>query len=401
MKLGKTSVVKAISAAKTHLRGNLVALGRESLDRIAVVGPLGLLLNTRAPVDLDTDAVHPFLITLEHARASETLGPGSMRAVIAYADRILRGGPQTPHSLSGRAFTRSDVSRIARGILEEDDIEAMTAFVAEAGASRYVVERTPSRVDNVEFVDSYEFKHGSMPIDGTVSMDGARVLVADGYVETVAEIHGILDRCGRDRERLLICGRGFSDEVMYTLAVNRQRGTLVAYALTFPFDDVDANALVDIATIVGGDVLSSLKGQLFTNVMVSTLPRVPYARLRGNTLDFRGEGTRDRVALVMLGVQSKAAEAEEPARSILDKRVRRLAGACMIIRLGDSIGHLARIEAWDLMMRSLRQSTCGVIDVTDNEAWPDRDVVPLSSMATAHDMARKLVSALESLDSYV
>ncbi len=401
MKLGKPSIVQAISAAKVQVKGRLAAIGRDSLERVAIVGPVGMLINVQAPDDLDDDAVHPFLMTLEHARVSETQGAGSLRACVAYADRLLRGALEMPHGLAGRTFTRADVSRVAKGILDEDDVETLARFVEEAGASRYVVERTPSRFDSVEFVDGYEFKHTSKPIDGVVTMDGARVLVADGYVETVAEIHGILDRCGRDGERLLICGRGFSDDVMYTLAVNRQRGTLAAYALTFPFDDDDANTLVDIATIVGGDVVSSLKGQLFTNVDVAALPRVPYARLRGEVFDFRGDGSHARIASVLHNLQVKVVEAEELVRSVLEKRVRRLSGASMVVRLADGVDHLSRVEAWDLALRSLRAATKGVVDVDDHEAWPGRDVVPLSSYAMAYEMARKLVTALESLDSYV
>lgn len=400
MKLAKSSVVKGVSAATLHLRCRRAVVGRESLQLPAVVGPIGLLINSFTPADLDDDAVHPFLMALEHARVSETQGAGSMRACLVYAERLLRGVSEV-HMVSGRAFARSDVTRVAKGVLEAPDAAAMENFVRQAGASRYIVESTPSRFNSVEFVDSYEFKHASKPVDGVVIMDGCRVLVADGYVETVAEIQNVLERCGREGERLLICGRGFSDDVLHTLAVNRQRGTLACYALTFPFNEDDANTLVDIATIVGGDVVSSIKGQLFSTVDAGSLPRASYARLRGQTFDFRGEGARERIAQVLLGVQNKLVEAEEPVRSILERRVRRLAGACMIVRLADGVDHLARVEAWDLALRSLREAVRGVAEVSDEEAWPGRDVVPLTSLATAHEMARKLVKALESLDSYV
>ncbi len=378
----------------------LIAIGRSTLDRAAIVGPVGMLLNTHAPSNLDDDAVHPFLTMLEHARVSETQGPGSLCACVVYADRILRGSDAGPHVLAGRPFTRADVTRVAEGILDADDATVMAGFVNEAGASRYVVERVPSKVDNVEFVDSYEFKHTSKAVEGVVTMDGARVLVADGYIETVAEIHNILDRCGREGERLLICGRGFSDDVVHTLTVNRQRGTLTAYALTFPFNADDANTLVDIAAVVGGDVVSSLKGQLFSTIELASLPRIKHIRLRGQSLDIRGDVGDGRVAAVLLGVQNKLAESEDPVRSILERRVRRLTGACMIVRLSDGIDHLTRVESWDLVLRSLRASTHGVVDVTDHEAWPGRDVVPLNSVAIAYEMARKLVTLLRSIDSY-
>lgn len=401
MKVSDTSVVKALAAAKAHLSTRLAIVGKENVERAGVVGAVGLLLNSLPPEGLDDDAVHPFLMALEHARVSETQGPGSLRACVVYAERMARGALQTPHSVSGRAFTAEDVSRVVAGTLDDDDATALAGFVAEAGASRYVIEKTPSRFDSVEFVDSFEFKHGSKSVDGIVVMDKAKVLVADGFVETVAEIHAILDRCGRDGERLLICARGFSDDVQHTLAVNRARGTLIAYGLTFPFDENDANTLVDVAAIVGGDVVSSLKGQLFNAVDVTTLPRVPYARLRGQTLDFRGEGSQARVAQVLASVQEKAAAAEEQVRVILEKRIRRLTGACMIVRLRDGFDHLSRVEAWDTALRALRASTRGVVDVDDAEAWPGKRVVPLASVAIAHEMARKLLATLRSLHGFV
>lgn len=401
MKIGEASIAKALSAARSMLTTRLSVIGREELERPGVVGVTGTVMNALPPQELDDDAVHPYLMALEHARISETQGPGSLRACVVYADRMARGALLPPASVSGRAFVASDVRKLMSGVLDENDASSLVKFVSEAGASRYVVERAPSRFDSVEFVDSYEFKHASKSVDGTVVMDNARVLVADGYVENVSEIHSILDYCGREGERLLICGRGFSDDVLHTLAVNRARGTLAAYALTFPFNEDDANTLVDIATIVGGDVVSSLKGQLFNTVVAAALPRVPYARLRGQTLDFRGDGSSARAAQVLATVQQKAAEAEEPTRSILEKRARRLTGACMIVRLADSVDHLSRVEAWDAALRSLRASTRGVADVNDEEAWPGRTVVPLASLATAHEMAKKLVKALKSLDSYV
>lgn len=401
MKIDEASIAKALAAACTQVSTRLAAVGKDELERPGIVGPIGSVMNTLPPETLDDDAVHPYLMALEHARISETQGPGSLRACVVYASRLARGALSTPHSLSGRTFTSADVARLAKGILDEDDVDALRGFVLEAGASRYVVERAPARFDSVEFVDSYEFKHASKPVDGVVVMDNARVLVADGYVENITEIHGILDRCGRDGERLLICGRGYSDDVLHTIAVNRARGTLACYALTFPYDENDANTLADIATIIGGDVVSSLKGQLYNAVDVASLPRVPYARLRGQTLDFRGEGSATRAAQVLASVQQKAADAEEFTRAILDKRARRLTGSCMIVRLRDGVDHLQRVEAWDTALRTLGSATRGVVDVDDQEAWPNRDVVPLTSMATAHEMARKLVSSLRSLHSFV
>ena len=91
MKIREESVAKGLAAAKAHVSCKLGVLGRDNLDRVGVVGSVGLVLNLAPPEELADDAVHPYLMTLEHARVSETQGPGSLRACVVYAERALRG----------------------------------------------------------------------------------------------------------------------------------------------------------------------------------------------------------------------------------------------------------------------------------------------------------------------
>ena len=401
MRITDATLADALGAAAAALAPSVTLVAQADPEAAVAVGPLGAVLNAGAPAGLADEAVHPYMLALEHARSSELAGPGSARACLAYARLSLRRALRTPLDVSGRPFTRQDVRCLLEGVLAPQDAEAFSQLVAAAGASRYVVERRPSRVDNVEFTDSYEFRHGSKPVEGSVSMDNAKVLVADAFVESVAEVHGVLDRCARDGERLVVCARGFSDDVAHTLAVNRQRGTLAAYGLTFPFDEADANTLVDIATVAGCDVVSSLKGQLLTAVDAGSLPRLPRVRLRGDTLDVQGDGARERVALVLAGVRAKAENADEFSRPSLERRARRLSGACVTVRLADGVGYQVRAEAWDLAFRTLRAASQGVANVSGDAAWPGRTLVPLASVAAAHRVAGRLTSMLGSLAGYV
>jgi hypothetical protein len=345
---------------------------------------------------------HVFQMSLEHARRAEVNAAGSAVATLELARRmLLEPVLRTKKAVEGRAFRRVDLPDVVEGTLDGHERDALVKFVELAGASRYLVERSPSRFDSVEFVDNYEFQHMSKPVEGTVIMDDARVLIADGYVENESEVRKLLEWCGKEKERLLLCCRGFSDDVIHTLAVNRARGTLSAYALVFPFNEFDANTLVDIATILGSDVVSSLKGQLISTLDPASMPRASYARLRGAILEINDPHARSRTDRLAANLREKLETAEPEAREPLEKRLKRLTGTTMVVRLRAGVDHVLRCESWDLALRTVRAAVRGVVETSDARAWPRRKLVPLLSEATAHQYARKLVERLEDLATLV
>ena len=367
------------------------------------VSTVGLLVNSRPPVNTTEAEAHVFQMSLEHARRAEIHAAGSAVATLELARRMLLDPPclKSKRYVEGRTFKRTDLSDLIDGVLVGSERDSLVRFVELAGASRYLVERSPSRFDSVEFVDNYEFNHTSKPIDGTVIMDDARVLIADGYIENESEVRKLLEWCGREKERLLLCCRGFSDDVVHTLAVNRARGTLSAFALVFPFDENDANTLVDIATILGSDVVSSLKGQLISMLDPSMLPRARFARLRGNTLEINDPQARSRTERLAFNLREKLETAELETRGPLEKRLKRLTGTTMVVRLRSGIDHALRCERWDLALRTVRAAVRGVDEVSDVKVWPSRKLIPLLSKATAHQYARKLVERLTDIVALV
>lgn len=400
MKIERSDLIVGLDHARQHVDARAALVSNAELVR--AVSSVGLLVNSRPPEALTEAQAHVFQMSLEHARRAEVSAGGSAAATLEFARQALIGTSNgTVDGVEGRSFRRTDLVDLIDGILAGGELQALVDFVDLAGASRYLVERGPSRFDSVEFVDNYEFTHVSKPIDGQVIMDDARVLVADGYVENESEVRKLLEWCGKEKERLLLCCRGFSDDVVHTLAVNRARGTLAAYALVFPFNEYDANTLVDIATILGSDVVSSLKGQLISTVDPSTLPRAKHARLRAAVLELNDPQARPRTERLAANLREKLETAEPEARTPLEKRLKRLTGATMVVRLKDGADHALRCERWDLALRTVRAAVRGVTVPTNARAWPSRKLVPLLSEATARKYAQKLVERLEDLAALV
>ncbi len=371
MKIIRSDLVRGIELARQHVDARCALVSNGDLHR--AVSTVGLLVNSRPPAELNETQAHVFQMSLEHARRSEVNAAGSAVAPIEFARRMLLDPDlKAKKAVEGRAFLRSDLPVGVGGTLTGKELDALVEFVDLAGASRYLVERAPARFNSVEFVDNYEFQHVSKPVDGTVIMDDARVLIADGYVENESEVRKLLEWCGKEKERLLLCCRGFSDDVIHTLAINRARGTLSAYALVFPFNEFDANTLVDIATILGTDVVSSLKGQLISALDPATLPRASCARLRGNILEINDPLARPRTDRLAANLRDKLETAEPEAREPLEKRLKRITGTTMVVRLKDGVDHALRCENWDLALRTVRAAVRGVVETNDVRAWPHR-----------------------------
>ncbi len=399
MNITRSDLILGVELAQRHLDSKCALISNGDLTR--VVTKTGLLINSRPLTTLTEVQSHVFQMSLEYARRAEVHAAGSAFATLEYAKHLLINSHDKQSEVKGVVFKQTDLRDLLHGVISESELEILLQFVELAGASRYVVEHIPSRFNSVEFVDNYEFIHVSKSVINTVNMDDSRVLIADAYIESEAEIRKLLEWCGKEKERLLLCCRGFSDDVLHTLAINRARGTLAAYAIAIPFTESDANTLVDIATILGSDVISSLKGQLISTVEPSSLPRAKYARLHDNVLEINDPLARSRVERLIINIKDKLETCEIQVRDYLEKRLKRLMGATMIVRLQSGIDHSYRCEQWDLALRTIHAAIRGVMIVEDKQAWPSRKLIPLLSEATACEYAAKLTNNLQNLAAII
>ena len=87
------------------------------------------------------------------------------------------------------------------------------------------------------------------------------VVLFDGVIESVAQIHRVLSDAADQGRHYIIGARGFSPDVANTLKVNLQRGTVRVLAVTSRIDDLTVGALDDIAAYSGAWVINSQNGE--------------------------------------------------------------------------------------------------------------------------------------------
>ena len=400
MHIERYDIVTGLRAAARHMRAERVLVADD--ERVYACSKMGLLVNSKPSPELNEAQAHVFMMALEYARQSEMAGAGSCTAMLELAiRRINQASDVNIVSFVGNALSVNHIPKLIQGTVDACDVSSLVNLVTKAGASKLVVRKEPAREDSVEFVDTYEFEHKSRLVEKMTIFDGARVLIVDGYIENVSEVHSVLDHCSRNDERLLMCCRGFSDDVLNTIAVNRARGSLECYALVIAYDEHDANTLVDIAVLLGSDVVSSLKGQLISAVDPTTLPIAKYARLHNNVLELNDPQAQRRMHPHVERLREKLETAPEESKNILERRLSRLTGSAAIVRLRKDARHRLRAEMWDLAFRTLVCSVRGVLETTDEILWPNRKMVPLVSVASAYKYSKLLVDRLENLSNLV
>lgn len=306
-------------------------------------------------------------IVLNHAVASEKMGAGSLDGFINSLTSTVR-----PHMDGGPTYGKhADVDDINR-LIDRHTCNArpvIKAMLREAISlagfhGRIIVEKTKARTPSVELVCGYTFTLVPCFVND-FSFSYPRVACIDGYVESVSEIHHLLEEASSAKEPLVMVSRGASDDVINTLKVNHSKGTLNVIPLFARFDLEGMNTLVDIAIVSGTDVVSSTKGNLISSLDYSSLPRVQQVTSFKGTTVFQEYRTTYSVAAHVARLRDRRVNTQEDEiSSLLDDRIRSLSPNHVVLRIVDDVDFITNSQAVDRTLRSVKSCIERGIDET-------------------------------------
>jgi hypothetical protein len=94
------------------------------------------------------------------------------------------------------------------------------------------------------------------------------VFIIDGFIQTVGEIHHILEKSNNDLNNtfVLFCF-GMADDVKKTIITNNKKGKTRVFPLSFEFNESNLNFMNDIAVVHNSDIISSLSGQTISQAV--------------------------------------------------------------------------------------------------------------------------------------
>ena len=240
----------------------------------------------------------------------------------------------------------ADIARV--GAISASD-EAIGQLIADAmdkvtSDGVITVEESRSAETYSEVVEGMQFDRGYLsPYFATdtdkmeATLEDCLILVTDKKISNIQDLLPLLEQIVQSGKKLLIVAEDVEGEALTTLVLNKLRGTFTVVAVKAPgFGDRRKEMLVDIATLTGGEVITSDLGLDLKDVSLGQLGRARQVKVnKENTIIVGGHG--DKIAITERVAQIKAAlevTTSEFDKEKLTERLAKLAGGVAVIKVG-------------------------------------------------------------------
>ena len=168
-------------------------------------------------------------------------------------------------------------------------------------------------------------------------IDDAYILITDKKISNIQEILPLLEEIVKSGKKLVIIAEDIEGEALTTLILNKLRGTFTCVGVKAPgFGDRRKEMLKDIATLTGGQVISS---EIGLELKDTTLDQLGHARQvkvdKENTIIVDGSGDQSeikaRVSQIKAQIEISTSDFD---REKLQERLAKLAGGVAVIKVG-------------------------------------------------------------------
>jgi chaperonin GroEL (HSP60 family) len=344
-------------------------------------------------------------IIVTHATAAEKMGPGGfdrcIEQLLKNFELIERGN----QPLNCSNFVKGTLSRVRHA--SKQDLDALVASYTKSRETsmlrealqlagfggRIIIEKTHSVVPSVELIRGYTFEVSpAFPVKA--AFERPRTICIDGFIESASEIHHLLEAASEAKEPCLMFVRGLSDDVVHTLKVNYDRGSLRVVPIIVKYDLEGINAINDIAVVCGTDLVSSLKGDLISSINFNEVARAELAVVYPSKVVINNLSTKNAVAAQVKALLTKRKEQTlvQDVEKLIDARIRSLSPNQVVIRLPEDKDFVTSSQSIDYALRAVKSA----VDFGLNEKGE-----LVSSLVGASVHADRCTETLVSLGTYV
>ena len=261
-------------------------------------------------------------------------------------DKAVKAAVETVKSNSKTVDGSADIARVATISSADETIGKLIAEAMEKVSKDGVITIEESKTAETysEVVEGMQFDRGYVSpymVTDTDKMeavyDDAFLLITDKKISNIQEILPLLEQIVQSGKRLVIIAEDVEGEALTTLILNNLRGTFKCAAVKAPgFGDRRKEMLKDIATLTGGEVITSDLGLELKDTQLTQLGRARQVVIsKENTIIVDGAGDSEaikaRVAQIRSEIENSTSDFD---REKLQERLAKLVGGVAVIKVG-------------------------------------------------------------------
>lgn len=243
--------------------------------------------------------------------------------------------------------TQEEIAQVATISSGDEEVGKLIAKAMEAVGKDGVltIEEGHSLETTLETVKGLEFDRGLLSTHMIKDLEKMEtvlknpyILITDKKINQVAEIFPVLEEVANEGKPLLIIAEDISEEVLATLVVNMQRGTMEVAAVKCPgFGDRRKQMLEDIAIMTKGVVMTSDVGFELMDTRLIHLGSADSVKINKNsTIIIDGHGYADQIENRVNQIRKEINNPETSGydKEKLSERLAKLTGGVGIIKVG-------------------------------------------------------------------
>ena len=226
---------------------------------------------------------------------------------------------------------------------------------------------------------------------GMWSKKNCRVVLIDGVIEKISEIHRFLEEMSQSKQPAVIACLDALPDVCETLAKNYEMGNLDVILVKIPVDELHINTLVDLGEVIKKHPVSAKLGETISQGCARHTYIVDRASILGQKMIIEDSKHTKSVSTHVKNLRQRI-DQNPDLSTILEPRIQSLCGSAIQVDIGieDLKADPNIIEKLDRFFRSLpRIMNFGLIDKKDLETFSkdkvcllfgDTDVAPAETI---------------------
>ena len=274
-------------------------------------------------------------------------------------DKAVSEAVRALKNISSPVNGKEDIARVASISANSTEIGNLIADAMEKVSKDGVITIEESKTSQTELnvVEGMQFDKGYVSpymVTDTEKMeavlDNPYILITDKKISNIQEILPLLETLMQQSGKLLIICDDVEQEALSTLVLNKLRGVLNVVAVKAPsFGDKRKAMLQDIATLTGGEVITSELGLELKETTIEQLGRAKQVKVqKENTIIVDGAGNKQEIEERVRQIRAQIEETKsEFDKENLQERLAKIAGGVAVI----GVGAATEIEMKDKKLR--------------------------------------------------